>query len=120
MPNHPKRIDASLVAEARRLMGVCTPAPKAILTELVTTVAKMWETAADASERHRDILACLDNAVIQAADRGAITDDQLKVIVAALSFLGSARIGDGIVECTRSIFIRVGFGPLALLPESSG
>jgi hypothetical protein len=74
----------------------------------------LWESAADCSQFHQDILAILENAVtcMRADDTLAPTESRLRVLREALNDLRQPQLAGAHVEVARSQFIREGFPPL--------
>ena len=84
------------------------------LNSLAGTLMALWESAADCSQLHQDILAILENAVtcMRADDTLVLTESRLRVLREALNDLRQPQLAGAHVEVARSQFIREGFPPL--------
>jgi len=87
------------------------------LVSLSGTTMEMWETAAESSEAHQEVLAILENGVRQVARDGMLSDEQLSAIREALRELPQAVLVRSIVETIRVRFLSAGFGPMAFAED---
>lgn len=116
-------VDVVLLARAEEMLKSLDNADAAdgvgvqlLLTALVGTIADMWESAADATATHQEILATLENGVRIAAGRGErLSSDQSLAIKNGIHFLGQARLARSHAESVRFDFVEVGFPPMAFL-----
>lgn len=112
-------LDATLLAEASAVVGSLDPEDAfdrpLSLTALSGTVMRLWESAAEGSEVHQDILAVLESAVRSALDADEATGEQVSAFREALTALSQRRLVRGRAEDIRARFIDAGFGPLAFL-----
>jgi len=88
------------------------------LASLRGLVLSMWETAADASIFHQDILALLDNAVCSACRDDSLTPDELSAFRESLTDLNQSRLVRANVDVIRHRFLSAGFAPLSFVEES--
>jgi hypothetical protein len=89
---------------------------RANLTLLRARVPELWESASRCCVAHQDVLAILENGVIQASNEGAVTLGQLQAFYWALYYLSCPFIPTN-NEWMRALFFREGFGPLAFVGE---
>jgi len=84
------------------------------LNSIAGALMALWESAADCSQFHQDILAILENAVtcMRADDTLAPTESRLRVLREVLNDLRQPQLAGAHVEVARSQFIREGFPPL--------
>lgn len=110
-------IDEDLLGRAGDLIDTLVPGdaletPSALI-ELCGTVMEMWETAGEASEPHRTILAELENGVLAAADVGSVSDEQIMALREALRDLARKQLSPTDEETIRERFLDAGFGPMS-------
>ncbi len=117
------RIDPSLIQKAKDIVesidsrdAFQTPLH---VTSLAGVVMEMWESAADSSDIHQDILATLENAVRLRGEEAAVTNEDLSAFREALTDLTQEHLAQENADVIRSRFVRMGFGPLAFAEEDS-
>lgn len=115
-------IDASLLGRTSELLdGVESSDPFDVAINLAAasgTVMELWESAAMASEVHRDVLSILESGVRQAALIGSVTPDQARFFREALTDLSQGHLVPDHADVLRDQFIRAGFGPLGFVDSS--
>jgi hypothetical protein len=84
------------------------------LESLRGIVLQLWESAANASQLHQEILAILESAILSVE---CPTESQLAAFKEAVTDLGIDILTQAHVNVIRRRFIAEGFGPLALLSE---
>lgn len=117
-----KPIDAALLKRAEETLNSLDDADEIdmqlLLAGLVGIVSDLWESAAEASDIHQEILATLENGVRVAAGRGrSLSTDESLAIRGAVHFLKQPRLVRSNAESIRSEFVEAGFQPLGFLEE---
>ncbi len=115
-------IDAALLRRAEETLNSLDDADEIdmqlLLAGLVGIVSDLWESAAEASDIHQEILATLENGVRVAAGRGrSLSTDESLAIRGAVHFLKQPRLVRSNAESIRSEFVEAGFQPLGFLEE---
>jgi hypothetical protein len=77
-------------------------------------ILQLWESAANASQFHQDILAVLESAMLSVVSPSS---HHLSVFREAIRDLNSDLLAQAHVDVIRRRFISAGFSPLALLTE---
>ena len=113
-------VDAALLRRAEEMLKSLDGADELdvqlLLTGVVGIVSDMWESAADASDIHQEILATLENGVRIAAERGrSLSAVESLAIRSAVFSLKQARLVRSNAESVRSEFVEAGFPPMGFL-----
>jgi len=77
-------------------------------------VLQLWESAANATQFHQEILAALESAVLGVE---TLNKNQLSAVREAVMDLGNDVLSEAHLDVIRRKFIAEGFSPLALLSE---
>ncbi len=116
-----KGIDDHLLKRAREIIESIDPLEdfetQLNLDALKGTVAEMWESAAQSSEIHKDILSILESGVRSSATAGHVTAGQLTAFREALSDLEQTRLVAEHAQSLRDEFIRQGFVALGFASQ---
>jgi len=115
-----KSVDAVLLGHAeetlKSLDGADELDVQLLLTGVVGIVSDMWESAAEASNIHQEILATLENGVRVAAERGRSPSAAESLAIRnAVYCLKQARLVRSNAESVRSEFVEAGFPPMGFL-----
>ena len=108
------QINPQLLARAGRLVAELQPGLRSV-GELRDVVMGLWETAASASEAHRDLLAIFESAVRQIDDDRRLTDSDLMFFRVSIHDLQRDLLYHGDVAAARVNFRRCGFTALAFV-----
>ena len=77
-------------------------------------VLQLWESAANATQFHQEILAALESAILGVE---TLNNNQLSAVREAIMDLGNDVLAQAHLDVIRRRFIAEGFSPLALLSE---
>jgi len=114
----PMGLDRSLLNRAKNIMDGFNHSDimevAVNLESLRGIVLQLWESAANASQLHQEILAILESAILSVE---CPTESQLAAFKEAVTDLGIDILTQAHVNVIRRRFIAEGFGPLALLSE---
>ncbi|MEE9294605.1 MAG: hypothetical protein V3W34_06565 [Phycisphaerae bacterium] len=88
------------------------------MSALSGTVLWLWESAAESSEHHQDILAALENAVRYCRDLDCPTSEQIDAIREALIYLAQPTVVREQAKVVRERFVDEGIGALAFLDKA--
>lgn len=115
------QIDLGLLKKAMELVESIDPddqfETQLQLVSLAGTLMETWETAAECSEAHQDVLAILENGIRQAARDGMVTEEQLSATREALRELSQPIVVPSAVDTIRTRFVSTGFGPMAFAED---
>ena len=77
-------------------------------------VLQLWESAANATQFHQEILAALESAILSVE---TLDKNQLSAVREAIMDIGNDVLAQAHLDVIRGRFITEGFSPLALLSE---